>query len=169
MATIYKPGTRVRVDPKFFDPFNIEIFDVIHTKFGRSYYRGFLQNPETGEYDKEMKVKVPGKYIEEHNKGDMICVYGDDGFLKYYFMCLDCGTIAIRDDMEDDGSPDDLGCPECNHIPLEKYDFMVLSNKESDKIIQKIPDECAIEEMRGLEFSAKSIMQGAFMEQLREE
>lgn len=180
MTTIYQPGVRVRVCPKFFDPFNIEIIDTmesemygsdIHQKLDEngkqySHYIGFLQNPETGEYDKEMIITVPREYVEQHEKGSMICVYGDDCFLKYYFICLDCGTVAIQDDRETIECVKDYGCPSCNKI--KKYPFEIITKENHDQTIQKIPDECAIESMRGVEFSARSIMRGAFEKELRE-
>lgn len=180
MKNMYRPGIRIRIAPKFFEPFNIEIKDKMLSEnydrsFGEaldekckpySHYVALLQNPETGNYDKE--IKIPRQWVETQKRGEMIFVYGDDGFLEYYFVCPECGTIAIEDHREDLGNVSDYGCPECNNIPREKYPFSYLNQKEIDKTARKIPESCLIEEMKGLVFSYRSILQGAFIRELEE-
>lgn len=50
--------------------------------------------------------------VSEMYDNDIRCIYGDDGFLKYYYKCDACGCIHILDYSEEE-SMNLVFCPVC--------------------------------------------------------
>lgn len=66
----------------------------------------------------------------------LVCMTGDDGFLKYTYQCQECGTIIEVDNGEEECVTYDYLCPTCNHLTRSPFHIMKAGTMEWVNAIQ---------------------------------
>lgn len=93
----------------------------------KNTYQALLDAPSKGKYFNE---SIKGKFKFSKIKGNLKCFYGDDGFLQYWYECLDCGSVLVVD-YSDKRSVEPWSCPVCNKP--ENFPFKYYTKKEIEE------------------------------------
>jgi len=79
----------------------------------------------------DKKYPVPTTSISTVKpKHNLQFIDGNEGDLKYWYYCIDCGTLICMDDSEESCTTHRLLCPKCSHLEGYELEYYTPSDKE---------------------------------------